>query len=355
MLAEACTARADLPGSDTAAMDGWAVAGPGPWRVAGRMLAGAAPWVGTLAAGEAVEIMTGAVVPAGSAAVLPYEKGTVRGAEGEVSGALGGRTHIRRAGEDYARGDLLVAAGRLLTPAVCGLLAQGGIDTVAVHRRPRVRLLVTGDEVIGAGVPAAGQVRDVFGPMVTALVAAAGGVVTGHDLLRDDPGLLAAALTGADTDVVAVSGSSSAGRADHLRDVLDKIGGRLTVDQVACRPGHPQVLAELPGGRRLVGLPGNPFAGLVAGVTLLQPLLRTMAGRLREAQLRLPVLGDVQLTGGITKLVPVLVEGDRAVVVPGARPASLGGAAAADALAVLDDGWAPGAAAELLPLAGPWW
>ncbi|GAA2556082.1 molybdopterin-binding protein [Winogradskya consettensis] len=373
------TARMDLPGFDTAAMDGYAVAGPGPWNIDGRVMAGGEAWTTHLVRGHCVEIMTGAAVPAGADAVIPYEQSTVdEAAHLTVSGQVSTRTHIRRAGEDSRLGDPLVPAGRLLTPAVCGLLAQGGADTVPVHRRPRVRLLVTGDEVIAAGVPGTGEVRDVFGPMITALVAAWGGSVTDHRILRDDPALLAESLLAADAEVIAVSGSSSAGRADHLRPVLDKIGARLLVDQVACRPGHPQVLASLPGGRWLVGLPGNPFAGLVAAMTLLRPLLGAMTGspiepagpptrpgtisqadasdpaegRRGSTLLRLPVIGDVPLIPGVTRLVPVVADGDRVIVVPGARPASLAGAAAADALAILEYGWTTGTPADLLPLTG---
>ncbi|MFI5930737.1 molybdopterin molybdotransferase MoeA [Actinoplanes sp. NPDC051494] len=355
VLAGPVHSRTDLPGFDTAAMDGYAVCGSGPWQVTGRLLAGAPPWAAPLTPGQAVEIMTGAVVPATATAVIPYEEVVVDGST--VSGVAGRRRHIRRAGEDARRGDPLVPAGRRLTPAVCGLLAQGGVDVVPVHAVPRVRLLVTGDEIVPSGVPGAGSVRDVFGPMITALTATAGGSVTDHRIVRDDPRLLAEAIAATDTEIVAVSGSSSAGRADHLRDVLDGAGARMVVDQVACRPGHPQVLAALAGGRWLVGLPGNPFAGLVAAVTLLRPLLSAMSGALpvttaAAGLLRLPVLGDVRVTSGITRLVPVVTRGDHAMVVPGSRPASLAGAAAADALAVLEDGWVGGAAADLLSLRG---
>ncbi|UQU61676.1 molybdopterin molybdotransferase MoeA [Couchioplanes caeruleus] len=348
VLAVPVAARADLPGTDTAAMDGYAVAGPGPWTVTARVLAGGAPWPGRLGPGQAVEIMTGAPVPAGAVAVVPYEHTTVTPG-GAVSGPIGQRAHIRRAGEDARAGDEMLPAGRLVTAAVAGLLAQAGADVVRVRGRPRVRLLVTGDEVIAAGVPAPGQVRDVFGPMAPALVTAAGGVLHDRRLLRDDPGVLTDALLAPDAEVVAVSGSSSAGRADHLRTVLDKIGGRPLVDQVACRPGHPQLLASLPGGRWLVGLPGNPFAGLVAGMTLLRPLLRGLTGLAPARPWRLAVHGDVRPAPGITRLVPVTLDGDRAVVVPGARPASLSGAGLADALAVLEESWAPGDPADVLP------
>ncbi|MFI7542845.1 molybdopterin-binding protein [Actinoplanes sp. NPDC049599] len=344
VLAAAVRARADLPGSDTAAMDGYAVGAGGPWRVLGRVMAGGPVWPRALAAGQAVEIMTGAVVPAGAVAVLPYETADLTRA------AAPDRPHIRRAGEDARAGAELAGAGWLVTPAVAGLLAQGGADEVPVRRRPRVRLVVTGDEVIGAGVPAPGQVRDVFGPMVSALVRGAGAVVAERLLLRDDPGLLADRLAAPDADVVVVTGSSSAGAADHLHRVLEKAGARRLVDRVACRPGGPQLLAALPDGRWVAGLPGNPFAGLVAALTVLQPLLYGLTGRAVPPAPRLPVHGDVVVTAPHTRLVPVRLAGDHAVVVPGSRPASLAGAAGADALAVLEDGWADGSPAELLPL-----
>ena len=344
VLAAAVRARTDLPGFDTAAMDGYAVGGAGPWQVAGRVLAGGPAWARELGPGQAVEIMTGAVVPAGTTAVLPYETADLAGT------TVGVKPHIRRAGEDARAGDELAGAGRLVTPAVAGLLAQAGADAVAVHRRPRVRLVVTGDEVVSAGVPAAGQVRDVFGPMVAALVVAAGAVVAERLLLRDDPGLLAECLAAPDADVVVVTGSSSAGAADHLHRVLERAGARRLVDRVACRPGGPQLLAALPGGRWVTGLPGNPFAGLVAAVTVLQPLLCALTGRAVPLAPRLPVRGEVIVTPAVTRLVPVRLAGDHAVVVPGSRPASLAGAAAADALAVLEEGWADGAPADLLPL-----
>ncbi|GAA3919003.1 molybdopterin molybdotransferase MoeA [Actinoplanes auranticolor] len=344
VLAAAVPARTDLPGSDTAAMDGYAVAGAGPWQVIGRILAGGPVWTRELRPGQAVEIMTGAVVPAGTVAVLPYETADLSGT------TAAGKPHIRRAGEDARAGSELVGAGRLVTPAVAGLLAQAGADGVAVHRRPRVRLLVTGDEVVSAGIPAAGQVRDVFAPMVSALVVAAGAVLAERLVLRDDPGVLAERLAAPDADVVVVTGSSSAGAADHLHRVLEKLGAQRLVDRVACRPGGPQLLAALPGGRWVTGLPGNPFAGLVAAVTVLQPLLYALTGRPVPLAPRLPVRGDVVVTAAVTRLVPVRLAGDHAVVVPGSRPASLAGAAAADALAVLEDGWTDGSPADLIPL-----
>ncbi|MFD0580408.1 molybdopterin-binding protein [Dactylosporangium darangshiense] len=151
-------------------------------------------------------------------------------------------------------------------------------------------------------------------------------------------------------DVVAVTGASSRGAADHLRAVLDWLGARWLVDGVACRPGHPQGLAALPDGRWVVSLPGNPFAGLVAALTLLEPLLARLAGRPAAPARTAPVHGEAKPFPAGTRIVPVALAGGRAVVVPGARPAGLRAAAAADALAVLDATWRSGGDGLLLAL-----
>ncbi|MGH3343975.1 MAG: molybdopterin molybdenumtransferase MoeA, partial [Carbonactinosporaceae bacterium] len=170
VLANPLTALCDLPSFDTAAMDGWAVAGSGPWRVRGRVLAGAAS--DALAGGEAVEIATGAVLPAGATGVLRREHGDPRGSTlwGEVAPGLDVRP---RAQECRAGEDILPAGGRV-TPAVVGLAAAAGYDQVEVVREPRADVLVLGDELLPAGPPRDGRVRDAIGPMLPGLLARAG-------------------------------------------------------------------------------------------------------------------------------------------------------------------------------------
>lgn len=348
VLADAVRAVAGSPAFDTAAMDGYAVNGAGPWRVVGRVLAGRPGYAGVLSSGRAVEIATGAVVPAGTDAVLPYER--CHRDDVVVTGPAQPRDHIRRAGEDVRPGDTLVSAGRVLTGAVVGALAQAGVDAVTVRRRPRVRLLVTGDEIVRSGRPETGQVRDAVSPLVAALVDRAGGDPVEVVFLGDDADRLHSLVAADDVDLVAVSGSSSVGPADHLRPVLAGLGARWHVDGVACRPGHPQALAETSGGRWLVGLPGNPFAALVAGLTLLEPAIGALAGRAPRPPLRLPVTGGADPYPDGVRLVPVLVDGDHAEVVPVSRPGSLRAAATADAVAVVDPQWTDGSPADLLPV-----
>ncbi|MGH4008706.1 MAG: molybdopterin molybdotransferase MoeA [Pseudonocardiaceae bacterium] len=340
-----------LPAFDTAAMDGYAVAGAGPWRLQGQVRAGMV-WQGTLVPGQAVEICTGAQVPAGASAVLAVELAVRDGST--VSGvAPSGRTHIRRAGEDAPAGALLAPTGTRIGPALIGLAATCGYDTLPVRLRPRVRMLVTGEELTHSGTSGAGRVRDALGPMLPALVAELGGEACEVRHLPHLPmDLLGAAVhppaESSGTDVLVVTGSTSVGVTDQLRQLLRAAGARWIVDTVACRPGHPQLLAGLGARGWLVGLPGNPFAALVAAYTLLGPLLAGLSGR-RLPELPLaPVIGDVRPAPGLTRLIPVAWEGGAARVVDGHRAAFLRGAALGDALAAVPPDWADGQPVPLI-------
>ncbi|WP_236051536.1 molybdopterin molybdotransferase MoeA [Nonomuraea cypriaca] len=379
-LAEPLRALVAVPGVDVSAMDGYAVAGPGPWRVAGQVLAGGAPFGAELRPGEAVEIATGAPTPVGAEAVLPYEQAVaatapVPRARGQaepvwVDGVVEAGRHIRRRGEDVAEGAVVLEAGAVVTPVALGLAAGLGHDELLVRPRPRVTVLVTGDEVVHRGLPEPGRVRDAIGPFLPGLVEWAGGRVTGTLRLPDGPEPLFAALgapgeaplTGEPTggtpasvafaggtpvvparaapgDVLVVCGASSKGPADHLRKVLEGLGADVLVDGVAVRPGHPQLLARLPDGRLVVGLPGNPFAALAAALTLLVPIVRASAGTPARKETS-ALAGEVRTHPHNTRLVPVRRSARGAVPVGHDRPGSLWGAALADALAVVPPGWA---------------
>ncbi|MBR8742588.1 molybdopterin molybdotransferase MoeA [Nocardiopsis sp. MG754419] len=348
-LAADLTALVGAPAFDAAAMDGYAVAGPGPWRRVGTQLAGA-PVAGlSLAAGEAVEIATGARVPKGTEAVLPYEHTEI--ADGRVLGeALPGR-HVRWSGEETAPGETVLVEGAEVTPAVLGLAASLGHDTLPV-RAPRVEALITGDEIAANGLPGEGVVRDAIGPLLPGVVAWAGGRLLRTRHLGDGFADLREALSDGGADVVLVCGSSSKGPADHLRAVLAELGADVVVDGVDCRPGHPQLLAHTDD-TVFVGLPGNPNAALVASLTLLVPLLAGMVGR-PEATLgwgRAPLVGEVRGRSGQTRLMAVRRVDGNAEPVGHDRPGSLRGAALAEAYAVIPPE-GPGADVELLRLPG---
>ncbi|MCW2678689.1 MAG: molybdopterin molybdenumtransferase MoeA [Frankiales bacterium] len=348
VLAAPLVARSPLPPYDVSAMDGFAVAGPGPWRLLGEVLAGAT-WGASLTDGTAVGIATGALLPPGCTAVLQVERAQV--GDGLVRGEVEPGRHVRRAGEECAAGEHLLDAGSAVTAAVLGLAAACGHDALDVHPRPRVAALVTGDELLASGLPHAGRIRDALGPQLPLLVAAHGGDVVELAHLPDEEALLRQAVEAASCDVVVITGATSVGPADHLRPVLTALGAELLVDGVACRPGHPQVLARLPDGRFVVGLPGNPLAALVATVTVLGPLLAALAGRgLRHAT---ALLGEeLRAAPDSTRLVPVRLDGTHAHPVRHTGSGMLRGAAEADALAVVPPGPSlqAGDAVEILPL-----
>ncbi len=346
MLGADVLARTDLPPADTAAMDGWAVAGAGPWRVRGELLAGGL--TAPLGPGTAVAVATGAWLPAGADGVLRREHGRLAG--DVLTAAVTGDPprDVRRAGRECRAGDVVLPAGSRLTPAAVGLLAAAGADVVPV-RRAAADVLVLGDELLTSGPARDGRVRDALGPMLAAWLPALGVRVAARRHVPDRPGALEQALAGCTGDLVVTTGSTARGPVDHLHTALAALGARLLVDGVAVRPGHPQLLAVLPDGRPLAGLPGNPLAAATAVLTLVEPVI----GCLHAAAPRLPRLvrlaEDVPAGGDATRLVPV--RGGRPVLFAG--PAMLRGLAVADGVAVVPPGGArEGAEVELLALPG---
>ncbi|HEY4421454.1 MAG TPA: molybdopterin molybdotransferase MoeA [Pseudonocardia sp.] len=354
VLAAPVVAPANVPPVDRSAMDGYAVCGSAPWTIVGRIDAAGVPSV-PLRDGEACAVVTGSAVPAGTTAVLPDEDAVRNGHL--LAGALRSGAHVRRAGEECSAGEELLPAGTIVRPAVLGLVATLGLDRLPVRPRPRVATIVTGNELVTEGAPGPGRVRDAIGPMLPGLLARAGADAAPDVGLPDSRALLLEALANADADVVLVSGSSSAGPADHLRPALAALDAELLVDGVSCRPGHPQALAQLPDGRLVVGLPGNPFAALVAFLTLALPAITGVRGEPLPALVAAPVPGGLPRHAMSTRLVPVLVGPQGAVSVGHGGSAMLRGAAVADALAVIDPGPAAAIAVRLLPLdpgARPW-
>ena len=211
--------------------------------------------------GEAVRIMTGAPMPAGADAVLPAEFAEVTGeSPDQRRRALDGvaRQERRPAGRRHRRGTTMLDAGRVLRPQDLGVLSSIGLAEARVIRRPRVRLVITGNELLPAGSrPHGFQIADANGPMLAALVERDGGLVDFPGLVRDDRDAILAALQ-ADADVVIVSGGSSVGIED-LAPMLVATHGELAVHGIAMRPSSPTGLGRL--GHRLVFLlPGNPVS-----------------------------------------------------------------------------------------------
>ena len=336
-----------VPPVDRSAMDGYAVRGDGPWRIVGHVEAGATD-PGTLDDGEATGIVTGATVPVGATSVVRTEDAIVTG--DRLEGPVKEGRHIRRAGEECRPGDQLLPAGIVVDPAVLGLAATVGLNRLTVIPKPTVAALITGDELVHRGPSAPGRVRDAIGPMLPGLITRAGAQNDVLKHLRDDREELVNAIAETQANVVLVSGSSASGPADHLRAVLADLEAELIVDGVACRPGHPQALAQLPDGRLVLGLPGNPHAALVAFLTLGVAAITRMRG------LPLPQLANIAVPGGVpchptnTRLVPVRLTAQGAVPVGHGGAAMLRGPAIADALAVVAPGPSEAIAARLLPI-----
>ncbi|MFC5219185.1 molybdopterin molybdotransferase MoeA [Streptomyces coerulescens] len=353
-LAAPLTALTDLPSFDTSAMDGWAVAGPGPWAVREEGVLAGHGESEPLTDGEAVRIATGARIPLDTTAVLRSEHGRTDG-KGQLHATreIQHGQDIRPRGQECRNGDQLLAVGTLVTPAVLGLAAAAGYDTVTAVPRPRVEVLVLGDELLTEGLPHDGLIRDALGPMLPPWLRALGAEVTAVRRLGDDAKALHKALTKSAADLVVTTGGTAAGPVDHVHPTLERIGAELLVDGVKVRPGHPMLLARTKEDQHLVGLPGNPLAAVSGLLTLAEPLLRTLAARPAPEPYTMPLKDAAHGHPYDTRLIPVVLRGDHAVPLHYQGPAMLRGMAAADAVAVVPPGGArAGQETELLDL--PW-
>jgi molybdopterin molybdotransferase len=276
---------------DNSAMDGFAVraedvsaATPGSpvaLRIVDESRAGH-PADRTLAAGEAISISTGAMLPAGADAVVRVED-TERPASLRdrvsirVAPSLG--ANIRRAGEDIAAGETVLRAGAALGPAELGALATIGLDPAPVFRRPRVAVLSSGDELTPPGEPLGpGAIRDSNSRTVPALATLAGAEVVSVDWTPDDPAATRAALARAlEADVAIVCGGVSVGEHDHVKAALADLGAEQVFWRVALKPGGPTWFGTR-GATLAFGLPGNPVSVMVTFLTFVRPALIAMAG-----------------------------------------------------------------------------
>lgn len=358
VLAEPLDTPIPLPHFASAAMDGWAVRGPAPWRL---RVPGAAPAATFdrppgLAAGEAAEIVTGAPVPDGTDAVLRVEAGAVAGGILEPVGETGrhdveARRHVRPAGAEAEIGDRLLVAGTVLTPPRIALAAAAGVDDLAVRARVRVALVLTGDEVVESGVPGPGRVRDSFRVALPASLRELGGDVVAVHRVGDDEAATRDALAADHVDLVVTTGGTGRSSADHVRASLAAAGAELVVPGMAIRPGGPTLLARMPD-RLALGLPGNPLAALLGLVALGGPLLSAWSGTevaARTVVAASPLPGRARSTG----LVPATLAGGEATPVAHLGSGMLRGLAAADVVLVVPpEGVAAGGPVPALPL--PW-
>jgi len=319
VLAEDVRSALDVPAFARAAMDGFAVRGadsfgasdydPVPLRVIGETLPGR-PFPGAVGPGEAVRIMTGAPLPDGADAVAPAETCEEQGDRVALREPVPPLRHVGARGEDIRAGETVLRAGRRLRPQDAGLLASIGAASIACRRRPRVALLVTGDELLPPGSqPEGAHIVDSNSLVLRGLAARDGAEIAACEWLPDRAERIRAALLRDDADVLLVSGGSSVGQEDHAPQLVAELG-TLDFHGVAMRPSSPVGLGRI-GAAWVFLLPGNPVSCLCAYEFFAGPTLRVLGGRPRawpHRRVRLPLARKIGSMIGRVDYVRVAIE-----------------------------------------------
>jgi molybdopterin molybdotransferase len=287
VLASDLAALRTQPPADVSAMDGYAVRAadvvkvPARLRLVGEVAAGH-PFRGSVAAGEAARIFTGGVVPPGADTIVIQENTAREGDSVVVTAGAGKGKHVRFEGLDFARGAVLLAKGRRLSDRDLALAAAMNHPTVPVHRRPKLAVLATGDELVMPGsTPGFGEIVYSNGYATIALARREGCEVVDLGIVPDRLAETAAAVRRArdlGADILVTSGGASVGDYDLVQEALAAEGLALSFWKVALRPGRPMMHGRL-GAMHVLGLPGNPVSAYVCAVLFLIPLVRRLAGR----------------------------------------------------------------------------
>ncbi len=337
-------AREAVPGFRASIMDGYALAEPTvpqpghSWTLVGRSAPGA-PYQGCLGQGEAIRILTGAPLPEGATRVLPQELverqdpqpcGPAAAVERILlRGDAGPNPWIRAADEEAAAGVELLAAGVRLGPADLGRLASCGVMELALRPRPRVGLLISGDELVPAGqARGPGQIWESNGILLATLLERLGVPVAERCVVADDPKRLRSALAAraAGCDVVVSTGGVSAGDSDWIRPLLEELG-QVGFWKLFLKPGRPFAFGVLVG-KPFFGLPGNPVAAAITALQLLWPALQALEGAPVEPlpRLRVRLAGELRRGPGRPELARARLrvgpEGELLAVVEGSQASS---------------------------------
>ncbi len=318
VLAGPLAADRDQPPFNRSARDGFAVRAAdlhaGPLIAAGSLRAGESWTQGALAAGTAIEIMTGAPVPSGADAVVMVEH-TVAAGEGQIALAEG-RTlsageHIIPAGSEAKQGQALLLPGQRLGASEIALAAACGAETLMVYRRPRVAILATGDELVElAETPLPHQIRNSNSYAMAALVEEAGGEAVRLPIAGDTRASLDAAIHGAqDCELLLLSGGVSAGKYDLVEPVLEAIGAEFFFTGVRMQPGKPVVFGRIPArGQYFFGLPGNPVSTQVTFLVFARAMVAALGGAGAEyPRFVMGILRDeARVKPGLTRFIPAV-------------------------------------------------
>lgn len=338
-LAADVMALRDQPFADLSAMDGYALAaGDGPWRVAQESSAGG-PLPRPLGTGEAARIFTGAPVPPGANAILIQENAArdgntlLRATDDPLPPGL----HIRPRGSDFTDGDLLLPAGTRLGPAQLSLAALGGHGALPVHRRPRIAILSTGNELVAPGAPIpAGKLPSSNAVLLAAMLAALSCDVDDMGIVPDDLAAMTSAFEACrHADIIVSTGGASVGDHDLVRPAFATAGGTLDFWKIRMRPGKPLIAGTL-SSATFLGLPGNPVSAFVTATLFLLPLVRYLSGdpaplpRLTTA----PLATDLDATGTRDEYLRARMTQEGAVALTAQDSAATRALAAADCLIV---------------------
>jgi molybdopterin molybdotransferase len=326
-IAEPVVAEHDVPGFDNSAMDGYAIVSadtddatadrPVVLRLVDDLPAGTEPRI-TIARGTAAKIMTGAPLPPGADAVVPWEDTHGLGNEVGVLVRVPPRKNVRPRGEDLRAGDEVISPGDVLRPVHIGVLASLGRTKVHAIPRPRVAVLSTGDELVApGGTLGPGQVFDANAALGAAMCEQAGATVTLTGHVGDDPKAVASWLEDAAgmADLIVTSGGASVGEHDWLREVLER-HGELSLWRVAIKPGKPIAFGRV-AGTPVLALPGNPGSAFVGLHVFVASAVRKLAGRDTHARaVRAKLSIDVKGSPSRTLFCRVRLEDDLAVPLP---------------------------------------
>jgi molybdopterin molybdotransferase len=292
----------DIPAADNSAMDGYAFAHAtvreNRLRVTGFLPAGEVRTV-PVAPGEAVRIMTGAPIPPGCDTVVPIEEVAEDGDWIRLK-AVEGCSHVRRRGEDIRRGDVVIPAGSILRPQEIGMLSAMGCTSLAVHRRTRVAIIATGDELLEPGsTPAPGKLINSNSYSLAAQVLDAGGEPLLLGIAADTLEATCEKIrAGLNADLLVITGGVSVGDRDFVKAAIEKLGGRVTFWKVNMKPGKPLAFAQLDG-KPIFALPGNPVAAMVSFELFVRPSLLKAMGHRRVLRPVVPaLLGEPVLNQG---------------------------------------------------------